>query len=139
MRSGYLLATLLTCLAQADSVRADAAAGSDAGALLAGEADGALRQRLKKLLAEARDEAVRAPAEQAELALSRAHAAHDAKSKERNLAIARAALALAEARAALLRERELWSSSTRRRVEAARRAETARALLKQAEQTNGQP
>jgi hypothetical protein len=138
MRKGSLLATsvFLTCLTQGARVRAEGAA--DAGASVAAQAqpsaDVELGQKLAKVLAEARDEAVRAPAKQAELALSRAGSSQDAGAKARQLAIARAALALAEARVALLRERELLSSTTRRRLEAARRAEQARTLLKQAEQ-----
>jgi hypothetical protein len=164
MRKGSLLAmsALLTCLVQEAGVRAE---GSDDGGMRAAGArevgaagapraqsdEAALAHKVGQVLAEARDEAVRAPAKQAELALARAQSSQDVAAKARQLAIAHAALALAEARAALLRERELFSSTSRRRLEAARRAQQARTLLKQAEQpcascsppsaapTNGQP
>jgi hypothetical protein len=76
-------------------------------------------------------EAVRAPAEQAKLALQRAESAKDPGTKARDLAIARAALALAEARSALLHESELSTSAARRKVEAKERAERARTALLQ--------
>lgn len=60
------------------------------------------------LLAEAQDASVRRPAEQAQLALGRARDPKtDAAARERALGIARAALALAEARSLLLAERSL--------------------------------
>jgi hypothetical protein len=146
MRNGCFLAILMTCLAPAAALRAGdtADAGVRAPELPAdprasgqgGEA--ALAARAHKLR-EARDEAVRAPAQQAELALARARAAQDPAARARSLAIAEAALALAEARGALLKERELASSTARRRVEAERRAEKARTLLRAAQGVGPQP
>lgn len=142
MRKGTLLATVLTCFAQAGSALAEDAGPPAASAAEPVDARAAARfqddeaslaQKLAKVSAAAHDEAVRAPAKQAELALARARGSKDSAAKARQLGIARAALALAEARVELLRERELSSSATRRRLEAARRAEQARTLLKQAE------
>ncbi|HKO95024.1 MAG TPA: hypothetical protein VJU61_27910, partial [Polyangiaceae bacterium] len=63
---------------------------------------------MRVLLAEAQDGSVRRPAEQAKLALVRARDPKaDAAARERALGIARAALALAEARSLLLAERGL--------------------------------
>ncbi len=144
MRRGCFLAISITCLASASALRAEDTAAGDAGAErtrhgpVQGEEDAALAARAHKLR-EAPEEAVRAPAQQAELALARARAAQDPATRARSLAIAQAALALAEARVALLKERELTSSTARRKVEAERRAEQARTLLRQAQRIDPRP
>ena len=143
MRSGCILAITITCLASASALRAQDAGVGDAGAERAVNAsaegeDAALAARAHKLR-DARDEAVRAPAQQAELALARARATQDSAARARSLSIAQAALALAEARVALLQERELTSSTARRRIEAERRAQKARALLQEAQRVGPAP
>jgi hypothetical protein len=130
MRTGFFMALFLTCLAPALAARAE---GPDADAQASDRSsvpeDEALAARVDAVLKSAEVDAVRAPAEQAKLALARARTLRDAQAQERSLAIARAALALAEARALLLRERALWSAATRRGAEAKERAEKARRAL----------
>jgi hypothetical protein len=131
MRTGFFMALLLTCLGPALDVRAEGPREPDAQASSQANApqDEALAARVDAVLKSAEVEAVRAPAEQAKLALARARTLRDAQAQERSLAIARAALALAEARVLLLRERELWSAARRRGSEAKERAERARSTL----------
>lgn len=141
MRSGCFLAVLMTCLAPAATLRAqgmpDAGVHAPEVRAATSRPEDTLAARARKLREE-RDEAVRAPAQQAELALARARAAHDPSARARSLAIAEAALTLAEARVALLKERELVSSAARRRSEAQRRAENAQALLRAARESSAQ-
>jgi hypothetical protein len=99
-----------------------------------GQSEDDLTARVDALLAQAKVDAIRAPAEQAKLALARARELRGADEKERSIAIARAALALAEARVALVRERELLTSATRRAAEASARAEKARLALARTKQ-----
>jgi hypothetical protein len=145
MRSGCFLALLITCLVPLAALRAQDASDASVPAAASRSAtdprpsmpeeEAALAARAHKL----REEAVRAPALQAELALARARAAKDPAARARSLAIAQAALALAEARGALLKERELTNSAAHRRLEAERRADKARTLLRAAQGAGQQP
>ncbi|HEX6242096.1 MAG TPA: hypothetical protein VFZ61_14400 [Polyangiales bacterium] len=87
-----------------------------------------LSARLRVLLTDARDPAVKQPAEQAKLALERAaDPALDDASRARSLELAQAALALAEARLQLAAERSLTARATARRDAALARLARARA------------
>lgn len=88
----------------------------------------------RALAAKPQAELVR-PLEQAQLALQRmaqAAKAHDDESVQRNLAIARAALALSETRRGLLRERALLAASLRRKEQRAAQLTQSKALSEKA-------
>lgn len=83
-----------------------------------------LSARLTLLKSQSRDPQVRGPADQAALALARAQdAKQDSAARTRSLDIARAALALAEARLVLLAERNLKQRAEARQKSAAQRAQ----------------
>lgn len=85
------------------------------------EGEAELSARLEQVKTRATHEAVRAPAEQAALALGRARDPKlDASARQRSLEIARAAVALAEARALLLAERALHQRALARKQSAQR-------------------
>jgi hypothetical protein len=116
----WLVLALLSTAAQAEPPAAHG---------VAPESDRAeLSARLRVLLVDARDPAVKQPAEQAKLALERAaDASLDDASRARALDLARAALTLAEARVRLAAERSLSARASARRDAALTRLARARA------------
>lgn len=94
-----------------------------------------LSAQVRRALAGKPQVELRRPLEQAQLALQRmtqAAAAHDEEGVERNLAIARAALALSETRRLLLRERALLAAALRRKVQRAEQLTQSKALAERA-------
>jgi hypothetical protein len=103
------------------------AANADPQQAASAESAAEIGARLSLVKSQAQDDAsVRGPAEQAALALARAQdAKHDADGRARSLDIARAALALAEARLVLRAERNLMQRAEARQKSAAKRAASA--------------
>ena len=133
MRMGFVLAVCVAWVCSHAELRASSAWAEAPVSSEQAELDA----RIRTLQSKGQAEVVRTPAEQARLALERANALtakNDDRGAARSLAIARAALALAEARSALLHERELFASATLRKQEAEQRAKSASAALARAKE-----